>query len=725
LGTACTFGFNGGFALITEATGKIVRKVNLETNVVTTIGSKATGGIAGVISSCDGRFAFYTDIDSHIIVKLNISSGGANIIAGLSQTSGTSNGYGSNARFNRPAQIKMSKTCANVFIADSNNHAIRKIDINTLEVTRIAGTLTAGKMDGNVNVATLHTPMGIAISPDETFILVTEGNRVRKISLTGTLMVSAVAGDSSTLGGVAGSTNGPGGQARFNAPQEIDISSDGAFAVVADFTNKMVRKIDLATNVVSTICTSADNIKGVSILPFDQNVLFTAQSTNKVYSVSVLMGNMSVVTGNGLSQTSDGTGTSTVSFNSPSGTAIWKCISPGNGYTSYDTCSACGAGFYGSGNGVCFPCNKGFYTNTIGSSECTPCAIGSYIGSAGSTSCTSCALGTYASGTGYSSCKSCSTCVGPQFTMFSCNVTSDIICGCPQAYQVSNGSKCTVCEDGKSTSAPGRESCVNCPAGTYRARLPYEVSMCVSTLNSGTCNGCMSTPWSNAPCSNCMASCPSGTITSPNPYANNQNQHVVIAPPYATQISVEILNMVTETNYDYFNLYWCSTLSNAKTGTSCTSVVRGSGTWGTVRYVLPSGYGLIVFTSDSSVTKTGWSLSYTSVLNIPLQDMPECRACPMQTYNSVSGATACLNCTPPLFTLTTGMTTCLGGPCAAGTYSATGQDTLSACIACPEGTNSASGSTTCSAPITGSVACGLYVNNGAAVLCPPNYFCPP
>jgi hypothetical protein len=142
-------------------------------------------------------------------------------------------------------------------------------------------------------------------------------------------------------------------------------------------------------------------------------------------------------------------------------------------------------------------------------------------------------------------------------------------------------------------------------------------------------------------------------------------------------------------------------------------------------YVLPSGYALIVFTSDFSVTNTGWSLSYTSVLNIPLQDMPECRACPMQTYNSVSGATACLNCTPPLFTLTTGMTTCLGATCPAGTYSATGQDTPPGCIACPEGTNSTSGSTTCSGPITGSVPCGLYVKGGEAVLCPPDYFCPP
>ena len=724
LGTVCTFGFSGGFALITEVTGKIVRKVNLETNAVTTIGSKATGGIAGITSSCDGRFALYTDIDSHIIVKLNISSGVANIIAGLSQTSGTSNGYGSSARFNRPAQIKMSKNCANVFIADSNNHAIRKIDLNTLGVTRIAGTLTAGNTDGDVNVASLNTPMGIVISPDETFILVTEGNRVRKISLTGTLLVSTVAGDSSTLGGVAGSTNGPGGQARFNAPQEIDISSDGTFAVVADFTNKMVRKIDLATNVVSTICTSSDNIKGVSILPFDQNVLFTGQSTNKVYSVSVLMGNVSAVTGNGLSQTSDGTGTSTASFNSPSGTAIWKCISPGNGYTSYDTCSACGVGFYGSGNGACLPCNKGFYTNTGGSSECTPCAIGSYIGSAGSTSCTSCALGTYASGTGYSSCKPCSTCVDRQYTMFSCNATSDTICGCPQGYQVSNGSTCIVCADGKSTSAPGLESCVDCTAGTYRARLPYVVPTCVNTLNTGTCNGCMSTPWSNTPCSDCISTCPSRTITSPNPYSNYQNQHLVIAPLYATQISVQILYVETEGSYDFFNLYWCTSLSNAKTGTLCTSVLRFSGSMGQITYVLPSGYGLIVFTSDSSVTKTGWSLSYTSVLNIPLQDMPECRACPMQTYNSVSGATACLNCVPPLFTLTTGMTACLGGPCVAGTYSATGEDFPSACIQCPEGTSSASGASTCWAPITGSVSCGLYVNGGVAVLCPPDHFCP-
>lgn len=60
----------------------------------------------------------------------------------------------------------------------------------------------------------------------------------------------------------------------------------------------------------------------------------------------------------------------------------------------------------------------------------------------------------------------------------------------------------------------------------------------------------------------------------------------------------------------------------------------------------------------------------------------------------------------------------------AGTYSATGKDTPSACIPCPEGTSSASGASTCWAPITGSVSCGLYVNGGVAVLCPPDHFCP-
>jgi hypothetical protein len=67
---------------------------------------------------------------------------------------------------------------------------------------------------------------------------------------------------------------------------------------------------------------------------------------------------------------------------------------------------------------------------------------------------------------------------------------------------------------------------------------------------------------------------------------------------------------------------------------------------------------------------------------------------------------------------------CLGAPCVTGTYSATGQDTPSACIQCPGGTNSASGSTTCSAPIAGLVPCGLYAKGGAAVLCPPDHFCP-
>src|SRR3954454_22335123 len=119
-------------------------------------------------------------------------------LAGLPLLTGLTNGPAANAVFNDPAALACD-SAGNIYIADSQNHVVRKIDSQGS-----VSTFAAGQFD---------TPSGIAVAPDGSVYVSDTGNHtIRKISAGG-----AVA----TIAGTAGQTgfvNGLRAAARFNSP---------------------------------------------------------------------------------------------------------------------------------------------------------------------------------------------------------------------------------------------------------------------------------------------------------------------------------------------------------------------------------------------------------------------------------------------------------------------------------------------------------------------------
>ena len=133
-------------------------------------------------------------------------------------------------------------------MADSGNHLIRKIVISTGVVTTVAGTTTSGSADGTGTSAKFYHPS--AITTDGTNLYVTDqyNHRIRKIVIA-TGEVTTFAGS-----GGQGSTNATGTSATFKYP--IDLTTDGANLYVIDNTNSIIRKIVIATKVVTTLAGS-------------------------------------------------------------------------------------------------------------------------------------------------------------------------------------------------------------------------------------------------------------------------------------------------------------------------------------------------------------------------------------------------------------------------------------------------------------------------------------
>ncbi|MBA3488595.1 MAG: serine/threonine protein kinase, partial [Longispora sp.] len=136
----------------------------------------------------------------------------------------------------------------NVFIADAGNHRIRKIDLHGV-ITTIAGD---GEKDfdgdgGPAIAAQLGFPSAVAVDAHgNVFIADTDNNRIRKIDLHG--VITTVAG--TNLQGFGGD-NGPAFAAQLNQPTGIAVDARGS-VFVADTGNNRIRKID-PYGVITTI----------------------------------------------------------------------------------------------------------------------------------------------------------------------------------------------------------------------------------------------------------------------------------------------------------------------------------------------------------------------------------------------------------------------------------------------------------------------------------------
>ena len=85
----------------------------------------------------DGSNLYVADLNNHTIRKVDIANGVVSTIAGLAGKKGSADGKGSVARFNRPFGITTDGE--KLFVTDSNNHSVRQIVIDTGKVTTLAG----------------------------------------------------------------------------------------------------------------------------------------------------------------------------------------------------------------------------------------------------------------------------------------------------------------------------------------------------------------------------------------------------------------------------------------------------------------------------------------------------------------------------------------------------------------------------------------------------------
>jgi hypothetical protein len=122
--------------------------------------------------------AWYLSSNRHIIGDLYMTT---NVFGG-DGIPGYADGIGTAARFNTPTGIAMDKNGIYLYVADSGNHKIRRINTITREVTTIAGS-TQGFADGVGTAAMFNKPWNLVVdSEDNIFVTDRDNNRIRRIS---------------------------------------------------------------------------------------------------------------------------------------------------------------------------------------------------------------------------------------------------------------------------------------------------------------------------------------------------------------------------------------------------------------------------------------------------------------------------------------------------------------------------------------------------------------
>ena len=191
-----------------------------------------------------GQDLYLCDTNNSDIRRINVGGGTVTTVAGTANISGTEDGTGSAAHFNLPTQIATDGT--SLYVADSGNSTIRRISIADWKVKTIGGQAgTTGKGEGGPDKSQFNGPRGIAVDKKAVYVADTGNDVIRKIDIS-SLQTSVLAGT-----GEEGDKDGPANQAQFNDPGAL--CTDGNMLYVLDADNHSIRKIDLNANTVGKL----------------------------------------------------------------------------------------------------------------------------------------------------------------------------------------------------------------------------------------------------------------------------------------------------------------------------------------------------------------------------------------------------------------------------------------------------------------------------------------
>lgn len=264
-----------------------------------------------VLADSKSNRLFISDSNHHRIVITDLQGKLIDVIG--NGQAGLKNGNFQSAEFNRPQGLALDGET--LYVADTENHAIRRIDLNKKQVETLAGNGKQAQWrstGGNIKTAELSSPWD----------LVKVGNALY-IAMAGTHQIWKLDFAKQEVKPFAGS----GAEARFDASiaesafaQPSGIVSDGKKLWIADSESNIIREIDLENETVTTLVGgdlwefgdrdgSGDNVRlqhPLGVVLYKGNILIADTYNHKIKELDTEKQSVKTFLGNGKSGQIDG-----------------------------------------------------------------------------------------------------------------------------------------------------------------------------------------------------------------------------------------------------------------------------------------------------------------------------------------------------------------------------------------------------------------------------------
>ncbi len=251
-----------GNLYIADSENHVVRRVDRATGVITTVAGICSAGPTGPVEpeppvaaqteEDEDPFADVSGDSTKAYTQVTDLSGTVRYVTGgrlaVEHESGDG-GPARRARLNFPSAVAVDRA-GNLYIADTMNHRVRKVDTATGLITNVAGTGQARYSgDGGPAVqAAINEPTGLAVCDDALYIADQSNNRVRRVDLA-TGVITTIAGDGTAA---YSGDQVPAVQASLSGPSGVAVGGDGLL-YVADTFNSRIRSVDPTTGQIATV----------------------------------------------------------------------------------------------------------------------------------------------------------------------------------------------------------------------------------------------------------------------------------------------------------------------------------------------------------------------------------------------------------------------------------------------------------------------------------------
>jgi sugar lactone lactonase YvrE len=221
-------------------------------------GSSATSAEIGVpkgVALDGGGNLYFTDSSNNLVWMVSAGTGVISIAAGNGSPGYTGDGHlATSAELNNPSGLASDKA-GNLYIADTNNLVVRRVDAGTRVITTYAGNghLGYGGDQGAATAAELSNPDGVALDGAGNVYVADAGNGVVRKILASTGVISTFAGN-----GIQG-YSGDGGLATSAGFGYINgIAFDGANNLyIADGSGR-IREVEASNGTITTVAGNGD-----------------------------------------------------------------------------------------------------------------------------------------------------------------------------------------------------------------------------------------------------------------------------------------------------------------------------------------------------------------------------------------------------------------------------------------------------------------------------------